>query len=183
MRLVERVDEAVVVASFLRGEVTSRRFRAEVRAAVGDERLVTEADVDDFAANERRRRALVAYRGEYLGDLFERVSTWWRAELAPREVLEIRYIAWDYWLELTGGTRLPRDGAARWRAEGSDDRYELGGEPLIVIRAGPADHLCVVEGHVRLTVLAMNPESMPQRLGVLLGEGEAVRGWTSYGSG
>jgi hypothetical protein len=181
VRLLERVDEAVVVASFLRAELSSERFGAELRAAVGDERLVTQADIHDSDANERRRRALAAYRGEYLGDLFDRVSAWWRAELAPAEVLEIRYIAWDYWLEITGGTRLPRDGAARWLADGSSDRYRPGAEPLIVIRAGPADHLCVVEGHVRLTALAMRPESIPQRLGVHLGEGVAVRGWTSYG--
>jgi len=108
---------------------------------------------------------------------------WWRAELEPTEVLAIRYIAWDYWLELTGGTRLPRDGALRWLAAGDEDRYRPGGEPLIVIRAGPADHLCVVEGHVRLTALAMDPAAIPQRLDVFLGEGDAVSGWTSYGAG
>jgi hypothetical protein len=183
VRLVERVDEAVVVASFLRAELTSERFGAGVRAAVGDEELITDADLLDLDANAARRRALEAHRGEYLGDLFDRVSAWWHVELAPEEVLEIRYIAWDYWLELTGGTRLPRDGAARWLAEGSDDRYRPGAEPLIVVRAGPADHLCIVEGHVRLTVLAMSPDAIPERLSVLLGEGDAVRGWTSYGAG
>lgn len=183
MQLVERVDEAVVVASFLRAELASERFGPDVRAAVGDERLVTQPDTKDFDENERRRRALAAYRGEYLSDLFDRVSAWWRAELAASEVLAIRYIAWDYWLEITGGTRLPTDGAARWLAEGSEDRYRHGGEPMIVIRAGPADYLCVVEGHVRLTALAMHPESIPPRLSVLLGVGEAVRGWTSYGAG
>ena len=183
MRLLERVDEAVVVASFLRAELASDRFGGKVRAAVPDERLITKADVRDVGANGRRRHALDSYRGEYLGDLFARVSTWWRAELAPSEVLAIRYIAWDYWLEITKGTRLPRDGAERWLADGSDDRYRPGAEPMIVIRAGPADRLCVVEGHVRLTALAMHPESIPRRLGVFLGEGEAVRGWPSYGAG
>ena len=181
MRLVERVDEAVVVASFLRAELASERFGADVRAAVGDDRLVADANVHDAGENARRRRALEAYRGEYLSDLFDRVSVWWRSELGPSEVLAIRYVAWDYWLELTGGTRLPRDGAARWLAAGSEDRYRPGGEPLIVIRAGPSDHLCVVEGHVRLTALAMAPTAMPQRVPVFLGEGDAVRGWTSYG--
>lgn len=182
MRLLERVDEAVVIASFLRAELTSERFGDAVRAVVGDERLITQADVHDPAANELRRRALDAYRGEYLGDLFDRVTAWWDAELEPAEVLEIRYIAWDFWLDVTGGTRRPRDAASRWLAEGSVDRYRPGAEPLIVVRAEPSDHLCVVEGHVRLTALAMSPASIPERLGVLLGEGVAVRGWSSYGA-
>jgi len=182
VRLVQRVDEAVVIASFLRAELASERFGDAVRAVVSDERLITRADVRDSVANELRRRALHAHRGEYLGDLFDRVTAWWDAELEPAEVPEIRYIAWDYWLDVTGGTRLPRDAAERWLAEGSDDRYRPGAEPLIVIRAGASDHLCVVEGHVRLTALAMSPESIPPRLSVLLGEGLAVRGWSSYGA-
>lgn len=175
MRLIERVDEGDVVAAFLRAELGSERFGAQVREALGGDRLPADPDA--------RRRALHVYRGEYLGGIFERVTTWWRAELEPDEVLAIRYIAWDYWLDLTNGTRLPADGAARWRADGGDDRYRAGAEPLIVVRAAPADHLCVIEGHVRLTALAMHPDAIPPTLEILLGEGEAVRGWTSYGAG
>jgi hypothetical protein len=37
-----------------------------------------------------------------------------------------------------------------------------------------------IEGHVRLTALALRPESIPSPLEILLGEGEAVRRWSCY---
>jgi hypothetical protein len=46
--------------------------------------------------------------------------------LTPAELADVRYIDWDYWLEVSGGTRRPRDAIARmradWDAEGSDYR-------------------------------------------------------------
>ena len=41
---------------------------------------------------------------------------WSRVALRRDEVLAIRYIDYDYWVELSGGTRLPADAAQRIRA-------------------------------------------------------------------
>jgi hypothetical protein len=183
LRLGERVDLAVVVASFLRAELASDRFGGELRAALAragaDETLVTEADLDDPDANERRRAVLGDYRGNYLGQALDDL-TWRRVELEAPEVLEIRFIAWDYWLEITGGSRLPADAAARLRVEGERPEPRSVSEPLIVVRAGAGERLVVVEGHVRLTALAMSPETIPAHVEILLGEGESVRGWGNY---
>jgi len=183
VRLGERVDLAVVVAAFLHAELDSDRFGAELRAALAragaDETLVTAADLDDRAANERRRTVLGDYRGDYLGTVLDDLS-WRRAELEPREVLEIHFIAWDYWLDITGGSRLPGDAAARLRAEGERPTHTRVAGPLIVVRAGPGERLVVVEGHVRLTALAMSPETIPVDVEILLGEGESVRRWGNY---
>jgi hypothetical protein len=183
VRVRERVDLAVVVATFLRAEIVSDRFGGELREALAragaDETLVTEAHLDDSAANERRRAVLGDYRGDYLGRVLDDLI-WRRAELEPREVLEIRFIAWDYWLEITGGSRLPADAAARLRAEGERPELPSVTEPLIVVRAGAGERLVVVEGHVRLTALAMSPETIPAHVEILLGEGESVRAWGNY---
>lgn len=185
MRLLERVDEAVVVETFLRGELASERFSAELRDsldAVGaSESLITRADLSDSAENVLRRTVLDAYRRSCYGDVFGGLA-WFRAALDPTEVFAVRYIAWDYWLELTSGTRSPSDGAARLRAEGNVDWYgDIPGPlPLIVVRADAAAHLVVLEGHVRLTAFALYPERLPAELEVLLGEGESVRRWSLY---
>lgn len=183
MRLVERIDESRVIASFMRGEIDSPRFRGALLAALtavgADEGLVRRADVTIDSENEQRAAAFERFRGDYLGRWFHELD-WSLAELDRDDVLAIRYIAWDYWLEITGGTRMPLDGAAYHLARGKDERFGAGGEPLIVVRAGQGSHLVVVEGHGRLTALAMHPDDIPRPLEVLLGEGDAVRSWGCY---
>jgi hypothetical protein len=183
VQLLERVDEAVAVAAFLRAEIDSDRFgpslRAALSAAGAGVELVLEPDLGDAAESALRHDVLFAYRGMYLGAWFDELE-WSRVALEPDEVLAIRYIGWDYWLEITGGSRLPADGAAHHRARGGDERYASAGAPLIVVRADPPSPLVVVEGHGRLTALAMHPEAIPRPLEVLLGEGESVRRWGCY---
>ena len=183
MRLLERVDESYVVAAFLSGEIDSPRFRDAVLAALAEsgagEEVVRRPDLADEQASALRRRVFERFRGDYVGRWFHEID-WSRAELDPDEVLAIRYIAWDYWLEITCGTRMPADGASHHRRRGDAERYVEGGQPLIVVRASASSHLVVVEGHARLTALAMHPETIPRPLEVLLGQGEAVRGWGCY---
>jgi hypothetical protein len=183
MRLVERVDQAAVVAAFLRAELDSHRFGPALRDALArvgaDDELITAPDLGDTAQNARRHAVLDDYRGGYLGTWFDEL-VWSRAELEPDEVLDIRYIAWDFWLEITDGSRLPSDGAEHFRAAGTELVYAPGPAPLIAIRAAPGERLVVVEGHVRLTALATTPDAIPRPLEVLLGEGAAVRRWGCY---
>jgi hypothetical protein len=183
VRLLERVDESYVVAAFLGGEIDSPRFRDALLAALAEsgvgEDIVRSPDLADEQANALRHLVFERFRGAYVGRWFHELD-WSRAELESDEVLAIRYIAWDYWLEITGGTRMPADGASYFRRRGEDDRYLEGGRPLIVVRASASSHLVVVEGHGRLTALAMHPATIPAPLEVLLGEGEAVRSWGCY---
>ena len=183
MQLLERVDRAVVVDAFLRAELDSPRFAAQLRDALeragATEALVREADLTDATANELRHGVLQDYRGSYFGRHLDDL-VWYRAALTRDEVLDIRTIAWDFWLDVTGGTRLPADAAARFRAEGADERFVPGGPPLIVVRADPTAHLMVVEGHGRLVAIALHPEDLPAQLDVLLGEGVSIRRWGLY---
>lgn len=183
MRLGERVDESYVVAAFLSGEIDSPRFRDAMLAALAEsgagEDVVRRPDLADEHANALRRRVFERFRGDYVGRWFYEVDWRW-AGLEPAEVLAIRYIAWDYWLEITGGTRMPADGASYHRLRGDDDGYHESGNPLIVARASASSHLVVIEGHARLTALAMHPGAIPRPLAVLLGEGEAIRRWGCY---
>jgi hypothetical protein len=183
VQLLERVDEAVVVAAFLEAELDSERFGEALRDALvrlgTDERLVRDADLGDPTANALRSRALDDYRGGYLGRNLDGL-VWWRAALEPAEVLAVRFIAWDWWLEITGGSRLPGDAAASSRSRGEQTSFPSAAPPLIVVRADPVSHLMVVEGHSRLEAYARQPERLPPQLEVLLGEGERIRAWSLY---
>jgi hypothetical protein len=183
VRLGDPIDLAEVVATWLAAELPSSRFGARVREELGragaDETLVTDPDLADPEQNRVRLAVLHACRYGYYGDWFYELAWRWAA-LDPDEVLAIRYIAWDWWLEISGGTRLPLDGAAWERAHGSDLRVDPNAPPLIAARADPSAHLVVIEGHARLTGLAMHPESIPRPLEILLGESEAIRDWGCY---
>jgi hypothetical protein len=184
VQLGEHVDESVVVLAFLRAELDSSRFGAAQRAALrlhdADDALVRDADVHDVRQNRVRRAVLDTYRGDYLGRNLDGLA-WRRATLTREELLAVRYIAWDYWLEITGGSRLPTDAAQWHRARGETDVYEpeRAPAPLILVRADAASHLMVVEGHGRLTAISLDPERV-DTLDVLLGEGESIRGWSLY---
>ena len=131
MQLLGRVDEAVVVHAFLLAELDSPRFGGELRAALArvdaSEALIRDADLGDAVTNARRRAVLEDYRGAYLGRNLDSLI-WRRALYTPAEVLAIRTIAWDFWLEVTGGTRLPTDAAAYFHARGDDDEHFVPGK-------------------------------------------------------
>ena len=127
-----------------------------------------------------------------LFDGFPENVRWSRAALSPDEVASILYIDWDWWLELSGGTRRPADAVARIRsgdAEGPPEWHEpiatrlRSGPPLpklIVVRTGPGARIVALEGHVRLTAFALYPDELPDELEVFLGESPAMDRWSEY---
>jgi hypothetical protein len=196
VRIIGGSSEDEMVACFLLGELTSRRFGAVVRralAAAGEsERLLTDADLADLRANRARRDLLAVTRGYGENrDVFEGFPArvrWVRAVLTPEELARVRYIDYSYWNELTGGSRLPRDAAERIeagvRAFGvSNHRFVAAaravrrGErfaPLIL--AGPRrDSLVCLEGHLRLTGYAL--AGFPVEVRCLVGTARAIGRW------
>jgi hypothetical protein len=185
-----------MVALFLRGELDSERFGARIRATV-DERLLLEPDLLDAAENELRYAALTTLRGygtrEGLFHGFPDDVRWVRAALTPAEVLATRYIEYDYWVELSRGSRLPLDAAGLIR-EGitvfrvpNDGFFELGDElsagpkaELIVVGGKNDDRLVVLEGHARLTAYALRPDALPPELEVLLGRSSRIAEWACW---
>ena len=190
-----------MIAVFLRGEIDSDRYGEKLRALLlRDGRLpdvLREPDVHDADANAYRRRLLEEHRAyerrEGLFLDFPRDVDWHRASLARDEVLDILYIDWDWWLELSGGTRRPRDAARRIRAgEVADADLEeheriaaaLGAKPpppeLIAVTTRSHRPLVLVEGHSRLTSYATFPEHVPPRLEILLGASDAMAQWCQF---
>ena len=191
MRWLRPGSEAEMVALFLRTELPAARFRDTLRALLArhglPESVITDPDLDNDAQNQARLRLLTAHReyGTRTG-LFEGfpddVSWQWMA-LTPAELATVRYIDYDYWVELSGGTRLAADAAPRIRAGaapfgvpsdwalGMADEVARGARfpPLILVTTGPGGDLVVLEGHARLTAYMLARDRLPPELEVLVG--------------
>lgn len=184
-------SEAEMVALFLRTELPSDRWRNELQALLEraglPERVVTNPDLNDDDENQTRL-LLTQHRGyETRTELFEGFPfnvRWSWMTITPAELARVRFIDYDYWVELSGGTRLAVDAAARIRAGvapfGVPNEGVLGMAqavadgtrfpPLILLTTGTGGDLVVLEGHVRLTAFMLARDRLPPELEVLLGE-------------
>jgi hypothetical protein len=191
-----------MVALFLRTELGSVRHQAHIGELLDGadllERLLTAADLTSPSENARRRDLLSTYRGYEprvgLFNGFPRDVRWDWVALQPDEVLGVRYIDYDYWRELSGGSRLAADAPPRVHAGvapfgvssewaiGLGDAVAAGARfpPLILVTSGIGSDLVVLEGHARLTAYAMRPDALPAELDVLLGSSPGMRAWALY---
>lgn len=191
MRRLRPGSEAEMVALFLRTELASVRFRDNLHALLDQaglpERLVTAPDLDDPAENQAREQLLTWHRGygtrtEMFDGLPHDVRWEWIA-ITPAELATVRYIDYDYWVELSGGSRLAADAASRIRAGVAPFGVSNDGvlamaqavadgarfPPLILVTTGASGELVVLEGHSRLTAYMLSPDRLPPELEVLLG--------------
>jgi hypothetical protein len=196
VRIIGDSSEEEMVACFLLGELTSRRFGAGIRralAAAGEsERLLTDADLGDPAANRVRRDLLAVTRGcGENRDVFEDFPgqvRWTRAVLTPDELARVRYIEYSYWNELSGGSRLASNAAERIRTGVrvfgvSNDRFIAAARavrrgdrfsPLILAGPRPETLVCL-EGHLRLTAYAL--AGFPVDVECLVGTAQLMDRW------
>src|SRR5215472_12434997 len=196
MRWLRASSEAEMVALFLRTELPAARFRDTLRALLErdglPELVITYSNLDDDAENQARLRLLTQHR-EYgtrtgLFDGFPDDVCWQWMAITPTELATVRYIDYDYWVELSGGTRLAADAAPRIRAGaapfgvpsdwalGMAREVERGARfpPLILVTTGPGGDLVVLEGHARLTAYMLARDRLPPELEVLVGSSPAM---------
>jgi hypothetical protein len=190
VRLLHPISEDEMIAVFLRGELESERFREKLGGLLARDGLKLDAADDAY-----RRRLLDEHRayerreGLFLG--FPRQVDWFRTALTRNEVLDISFIDWSWWLELSGGTRRPREAARRIRAgeltgmtaDVTADEHEPyldSASELIAATTPSYERLVLVEGHVRLTAYALFPSRVPDELEILLGASEEMANWCQF---
>jgi hypothetical protein len=201
VRRLRPSSEAEMVALFLRTELRSERWQDDLRALLEraglPDRVVTAPDLGDDAQNQVRLRLLTEQRGyctrtELFEDFPDDVCWQWMV-ITPAELARVRYIEYDYWVELSGGTRLAVDAAERIRAGVApfgvpNDRVlamaQAAAEgarfpPLILVTTGLGDDQVVLEGHVRLTAFMLAREWLPE-LEVLVGSSPAMTRWDCW---
>jgi hypothetical protein len=198
MRRLRPSSEAEMVALFLRTELPAARFRDTLRALLDQaglpERVITAPNLDDPAENQAREQLLTQHRGygtrTGLFEGFPRDVSWEWLAITPAELAAVRYVDYDYWVELSGGTRVPADAAPRIRAGvapfGVSSDWALGMAqafadgarfPPLILVTGPSWDLVVLEGHVRLTAYMLRPDRLPPELEVLVGSSPGMAGW------
>jgi hypothetical protein len=203
MYLVADITEHEMVATFLRTEIRSERFRHKIvrlvqRDAVSPA-VIEQPDVSNPEENAYRIRLLGEFRGYGQNrDMFEQFPAhvmWQRVALTPAELLQAKYIDYDYWNELSNGTRSPLEAAKTIRAGRtvfgvSNDpalrtadalRHGAVFPELILVRAAAERPMVVLEGHFRLTVYALVPELIPADVTVILGTSPDIIHWVDYG--
>jgi hypothetical protein len=188
---LQTISEDEMVAVFLKTEIASSRFRAAILTILArygcDPRVIEQPNLASAEENVCRRLVLGEWRGYRRdGDVFKDFPDdvrWYRALATPQELAHLRYINDDYWIELSGGSRLVTDAVARIR--NGVEAYGVGNggywfmadalcagarfPELILVGKGEGAPLIVLEGHVRVTAYLLRPECMPEDVPVLVG--------------
>ncbi len=203
MRKIKTIREDEMIAAFLYAELQSpRSMSKEIQAYLQRDgmspRVILSPDLHNERENAYRRAVLGAYRGygqgrEYFQGFPEEMR-WERVGLTRQELEQVKYIEYDYWVELSGGSRLARDGARRALAGidvfGLSSQYFVdiaealrqGAQfpTLIFVGRDEESYLVVLEGHARLTAYLTAPECLPTELEVIVGFSEQITQWGCY---
>lgn len=215
MRTVRPVSEAEMIALFLATEYPSPRTHQYILQVLQREGwpscIIEQPNLHDAQENAQRRSILGAYRGygqspEYFEDLpadvqylnyfegFPLDVQWERAMLSRQELEQVQYIEDEYWIELSSGSRLPRDAASTILA--GYQVFEVGHQgvlqmaealrsgarfpTLILVGKNRESPLVVLEGHMRLTAMALALECLPAELEMMVGFSEQIEHWGCY---
>jgi hypothetical protein len=117
--------------------------------------------------------------------------------LSQQELEQVQYIEYDYWVQLSGGSRLPRD--TRKKILAGDEVFGVSHQrvlqmaeafrafragaqfpTLILVGKNRESPLVVLEGHMRLTAMVLAPECLPTELEVIVGFSEQIERWGCY---
>lgn len=195
------ISEDEVVSIFLKGELKSKRFSHDIVNAIkklnGDENLIINPDLTKSEENILRKEILEETRKyisrEGLFEGFPNDVNWYRVEF-PLDFLinDVKYINYDYWIELTNGSRLPKDAIEKIKNDEkvfnvSYDNFIQASEYFKknksfdeIIIVSDSKSFVVLEGHLRLTVFALNKDILPERLSLIIGFSEKMKDWSNF---
>lgn len=190
-----------MVAVFLQTEINSSRFSTSILGILKrgsfDRKVIDCPNLNDKTENAYRSELLGEYRGykrnkEIFVDFPDDIQ-WERVFLNRQNLEQIKYIDWDYWLEISDNTRLASEAAKKVRL-GMIDEEEARGywsvsdalkeglklPELILVSKSKEDNLVLLEGHVRLTGYLLMPEYLPRELSAIVGHSERMDEWELY---
>jgi len=194
-------SEDEVIACFLRAEIMSPRWSPTLMAFLTRDqmprRVLERPDHSVQEENAYRRRLLGEFRGwgrhMLLFRGFPTDISWFHIAVTPDELAQVQYINWSYWLEISGGSRLAKDVAARIRSGWSDEHRATFEHIAAQVRAGtrlpklivvtglgPHDRIVVVEGHARLTGYLLAEDALPDTIEMFLGRSPTIGTWGLY---
>lgn len=197
MQPAGKSSEAEMVAEWLKAELWSKRFGKPIKKTLcrfkQGQKLITTPDLKNKQENLLRKKILFTYRKEMLND-FPKKITWEKASLNLADLKKIKYINYDYWVNLSTDSRLAKE-AVKNIQKGvrifnqsnqpflQATRYltNRGYFPkMILIATHPNAPVVVLEGHLRLTAYLMEPTFIPKKLEVIIGYSPEFANWDLY---
>jgi hypothetical protein len=119
MKILKDITEDEMASVFLRAKIGSFRFAEEMQQIMkdcnADIEIIDDPNFDDKNENKLRQKLLQSFGGADDGHLFKNFPkdvAWKKALLSKSDMQRVKYINYDYWNELSGGSRLVLDGAA-----------------------------------------------------------------------
>ncbi len=191
-----------MVATFLLAEIDSPRFKKGVEDFLEKRHLnsdlIFKPNLNSLEENKIRNEILTSYRGYgnrlHIFTNFPKNIKWYRVELNKNEISQIKYINYDYWNEISDNTRLANAAAKNINLgkvvfgesnnnflEAAKD-FKLGKKfpEVILVGRDQENYLVVLEGHLRLTAMALASEKVPDNITALVGFSEEITKWGFY---
>jgi len=189
MKFIKNTTEEDMVATFLKAEINSPRWGSSILKLLQingtDREIIDKPNLINEKENKLRAKILSDFRGYRKDDLlfksFPKNMKWKRVELNKEDLQRVKYINYDYWTKLSGGSRLAVDAVKNIKKgvevsnESNEQFWKLakyinnGGKfTEIILICHNTEELVLLEGHVRLTsyLLAKNK---PGSLEVIIG--------------
>jgi hypothetical protein len=202
MKILKDITEDEMTYVFVKEQLGSFRFAEEMKQIMerigADRKIIDTPNFNDQNENELRKRLLQEFKGSdndgHLFENFPKNVSWKRALLTKDDLIRVKYINYDYWNELSNGTRLVSEGALSikkgveifgqsnqkfWDAFDALKKEVKFPEPIIIAKNSSAD-LVVVEGHLRLSVYLLDPNYTPNEIEVIIGFSENFEDWNMY---
>lgn len=201
MKIIKKISEDCMILEFLKAELKSKRFAEQVISAIkrvhSNEELISNANLSSPEENLLRKKVLQDYRGfdnQLLFDNFPKNMEWYYATLNNKDFEGIKYINYDYWKSLSGGTRNVKDSAKTINAgveifNQSNNLYKnianeiRKGNKLpktILVSKSKEDSPIILEGHSRLTAIGLLGPEFMKRVEVIIGFSPDLEKWVFY---
>ena len=192
-----------MIALFLFEEIKSERYEDRINEILKNENIpkniIFNPNLDNNYENGLRKIVLKKFRGYNNEEIFENFPKkieWNWAILDKIDILKIKYITYDYWEELSNGTRYAKDSIINIKNNieifgisnngfiNLSEYIKNGNEidPLIILTSfEKKDNMIVLEGHARLTAINLVIEYITE-VKVLLGfvKESILNKWNKY---
>ena len=182
MKKLAHVTEAEVIAEFLKNEFYQDDFHHDREKF---EQVVLNADLNDEIENNLRRALLFRRRGHMWREP-PPDTQWWRVEIEPKDLDQIRVFPRAQWRKIAEGSFLLDDIVKRIRKNHYSSSvkpfvskihslsYRLRSKPdssaVMLIGVDPQHPMTILEGNHRLTAaLLISPEALRTQFQVLCG--------------
>ena len=179
MNILRTSSEEEMISEFLKAEYHSERFSERIKKVMKDllldESIILSADLNNSNENIARKKLLGEFRGYGLNrklfENFPKEIQWSLCNFESHDLVNIRYIDYSYWNELSKGTHSPLT-AAQTILDGTEiynqsnegfvraaEYIKSGGQFLRpILLTSDLEHFVIVEGHLRITAFALAPE-------------------------